>query len=159
MPNKKQNAHAGEITAAAKRLFSSGLFTPKNKALIIEYPEYAIDTASILRNLYISDKTLLNDKNRQYLHDFIKSNPDKISTVSQRCQKLNSENALTQDAFENLVNVKLAKEAFLMGTHPRVGATSSIFQFFGSHVNSSGNQVSNNELTERQLPREIFKFL
>ena len=157
---ERQEQHIGEITAGLRNLYSVGLFTEKNKFLITNYPENAMVTAAILWNLNHSDKNLVNDNNRQQLMTLLNEAPHEIPNILSKCESLLGEGKLTQEQFDAVIgSKKLKKEAFLTGLHPRLGSESSINRFFGSHSGNENARISNDELSEPKLIREIFKFL
>ena len=52
---------ADNIAAALHRLAHYDICTDENKALIVQYPDYAIDTAAIIWYLHQADPTFINN--------------------------------------------------------------------------------------------------
>ena len=121
-------------------LYKSGLLNEINLASLTLHPNI-IDAVLLLRQA-----RLLSQPNLDTLVLY-------TGHSQELTQQLQTTDPLTQEAFTDLIKTKM-KEAFLMGTHPRLGERSEIFHFFGRV-----EEKLNNPLADKNVLREVFSYL
>lgn len=153
----KNSHHAHEIANIINQMHVYGIATSKNILKVIQSAQHLSGLHLIL--IKISQAGLMNDKIQA------KKNFDNLIQYSQFLveirQQIDAINPFTQETFDKIVAEKhdKLKFTFLLGTDSRIGASSSICRFFGTHPGILPNsKIPNHSLSEKHLLNVISKF-